>query len=247
MTDVGVTQALADLTLSTSTTEDSFPNSPRVSRLWPPQATLPAARRVSLFSDLHAASAKQLETAQHPGAGQEAWWSAVVGDVFQAVVERLPAHTAQHAMLVCRQWHDSVTNGLVCLRPRALRLNCISSRSVFHAFLQHAQYLNAHCALHTLCWLLLLSGCLVTLILSISFTLLLTRHLCFSCEPPGLLPYCMLLIMSTNPQTQQPSTQDVLQVCIAAKLGPEWHCKATGRSSAGTQPAPAELSEPRWL
>ena len=61
-------------------------------------------------------------------ANKEAAWNSIIGDLFQAVVEHLPAHTAQHAMLVCRQWHDSVTDGLVYLRPRALRLDCIHSR-----------------------------------------------------------------------------------------------------------------------
>lgn len=201
MTDVGVTQALADLTLSTSTADDSFLNSPRGSRLGPPQTTLPAARHVSLFSDLHTASAKQLET-QHPGADQEAWWSAVVRDVFQAVVERLPAHTAQHAMLVCRQWHDSVTNGLVCLRPRALRLNCISSRSAFHltSFSMRNTQMH-HCALYTLCWRLLLSGCLLRLVLLVSPTTLLTHnHLCKPVNPLGCsrTACCCLVLQSCH-------------------------------------------------
>ena len=130
MTDVA--QALADLHLTSSTINDCFWTSPQGSRLRHPHSTPPAVRHVSLFPELHRASARQLETARHPEAHQAASWSAIVGDIFQAVVENLPAHTAQHAMLVCRQWHDSVTNGLVCLRPRALRLDCISSRSVLH-------------------------------------------------------------------------------------------------------------------
>lgn len=121
----GLAQALADLNLCHSGTGDYFVISPRGGGPRQSHGTLPAARHVSLYPDLSRA-AKQPEPAQQP----EASWSAIVGDLFQAVVERLPAHTAQHAMLVCRQWHDSVTNGLVCLRPRALRLDCISSRSV---------------------------------------------------------------------------------------------------------------------
>lgn len=157
-------QALANLTLSTSTTAEEFVNSPRGSGPRLSQRTLPTARRVSLFSDLHTVS-KQLEAAQNPNAPQAASWSAVLGDVFQAVVERLPAHTAQHAMLVCRQWHDSVTNGLVHLRPRALRLNCIRSRSVLHTYIfQHAlhgltfQRTTAHAA-HAAAVMLPLSCC----------------------------------------------------------------------------------------
>lgn len=140
-----VTQALADLDLSGSNTGDSFV-SPRHRAPRHQSDTLPASCHLSLFPRLHRASVKQLETAQHP----EASWSAIVGDLFQAVVERLPAHTAQHAMLVCRQWHDCVTNGLVCLRPRALRLNCISSRSVLHMLHNlHLFQCPLHCtALH---------------------------------------------------------------------------------------------------
>ena len=139
----GLAEALADLDLSGSETGDCFVISPRGSGPRQSHGTLPAARHVSLFPDLNRASAQQLETAQQP----EASWSAIVGDLFQAVVERLPAHTAQHAMLVCRQWHDSVTNGLVCLRPRALRLNCISSRSVL---LMHLYFFPCplHCNAH---------------------------------------------------------------------------------------------------
>lgn len=137
-----VAQALAELELSGSRTGDCFV-SPRgtAPRGRHQSDTLGASRHVSLFPHLHRASAKHLETAQQP----EASWSAIVGDLFQAVVERLPAHTAQHAMLVCRQWHDCVTNGLMCLRPRALRLNCISSRSVLHML--HNLHLF-RCALH---------------------------------------------------------------------------------------------------
>ena len=153
-----VAQALAELHLSSSGTRDCFV-SPRSTAPRHQSGTLPASHHISLFPDLHRASAKQLQTATY----YEASWSAIVGDLFQAVVERLPAHTAQHAMLVCRQWHDCVTNGLVCLRPRALRLNCISSRSVItmlHNLLQlhctalHCTALHCtalHCtALHTL-------------------------------------------------------------------------------------------------
>ena len=142
-----VAQALAELELSSSRTGD-YIVSPRGSALRHQSGTLPASRHISLFPDLHRASAKQLETAQCC----EAAWSAIVGDLFQAVVARLPAHTAQHAMLVCRQWHDCVTNGLVCLRPRALRLNCISFRSVLHVS-HNLQPFSFHCtALHcTLC------------------------------------------------------------------------------------------------
>ena len=134
-------QALAGLDLTGSRTGDYFV-SPRSTAPRPQSDTLRASCHVSLFPDLHRASAKQPETADQP----EASWSAIVGDLFQAVVERLPAHTAQHAMLVCRQWHDCVTNGLVCLRPRALRLNCISSRSVVHISHLHLFQCQLHCA-----------------------------------------------------------------------------------------------------
>ena len=55
-------------------------------------------------------------------------WSALIGDVFQAVIGFLPAHTAQHAMLVCHQWHNSVTHGLLQLRPRILNMHSIVDR-----------------------------------------------------------------------------------------------------------------------
>ena len=60
--------------------------------------------------------------------GSSADWSALIGDVLQAIVKHLPAHAAQHAMLVCRQWNASVTHGLLQLRPRILNLHSISIR-----------------------------------------------------------------------------------------------------------------------
>lgn len=132
MTDV--VQAFAALHLPKEASDDCFLSSPRHYRL---QHSSSSLRATSLFphSDQPAAAGKYLLASEGTTqADRQAAWSAIVGDLFQAVTEHLPAHTAQHAMLVCRQWHDSVTNGLVCLRPRALRLDCINSR--YACFLQ---------------------------------------------------------------------------------------------------------------
>lgn len=128
-----VAQALAALHLPQEIANDCFLSSPRQHHLQH-RRTSSHATSCSLFSDgldkQHATSAVDLcKSDTVSEADKQAAWSVIVGDLFQAVIEHLPAHTAQHAMLVCRQWHDSVTNGLVCLRPRALRLDCISSRS----------------------------------------------------------------------------------------------------------------------
>jgi hypothetical protein len=37
------------------------------------------------------------------------------------VVGRLAPHDVQTTLLVCREWRDGFTNGVVSLRPRALR------------------------------------------------------------------------------------------------------------------------------
>ena len=120
MTDIA--QDLQDLHLSSSKGDAFHLNSPPGSSCRPRFSTPVVSRQLSLFSK------PEPNTDPPPEAGKTAAWNAIVGDLFQSVVENLPAHTAQHAMLVCRQWHDSVTNGLICLRPRALRLNCITSR-----------------------------------------------------------------------------------------------------------------------
>lgn len=80
------------------------------------------ARRLCLFPDSHTLCSDGSHAAK------KADWSAVIGDVFQAVVKLLPAHSAQHAMLVCQQWHNSVTHGLLELRPRILNLQNIAVR-----------------------------------------------------------------------------------------------------------------------
>ena len=126
-----VAQALAALHLPREVANDYFLSSPRQQDLHNRRTT---SRAISLFSDgldeQHATPAVHVCKSEAVSeADKQAAWSAIVGDLFQAVIEHLPAHTAQHAMLVCRQWRDSVTNGLVCLRPRALRLDCINSRS----------------------------------------------------------------------------------------------------------------------
>ncbi len=127
---VDVAESLAALHLPQQTADDWCLSSPRQRHL----QRGGSSSAVSLFQD--SSTANQFASSQQghqseatTEAEKQAAWSAIVGDLFQAVIEHLPAHTAQHAMLVCRQWHDSVTNGLVCLRPRALRLDCISSRS----------------------------------------------------------------------------------------------------------------------
>ena len=61
-------------------------------------------------------------------AASKAEWSTVIGDIFQAVIKHLPAHTAQYAMLVCQHWHNSITHGLLQLRPRILDLHNIAVR-----------------------------------------------------------------------------------------------------------------------
>jgi len=128
---VDVAESLAALHLPQQPPDDWFLSSPRQRHL---QHSGTSSSAVSLFQDSSTAnkfaSAKQGHQSEATSeAEKQAAWSAIVGDLFQAVIEHLPAHTAQHAMLVCRQWHDSVTNGLVCLRPRALKLDCINSRS----------------------------------------------------------------------------------------------------------------------
>ena len=180
-----VAQSLAELGLSGSRTGDCFV-SPRHRAPRHHSDTLPASRPVSLFPCLHGASAKQLEAAQHP----EASWSAIVGDLFQAVVERLPAHTAQHAMLVCRQWHDFVTNGLVCLRPRALHLKCISSRSVLHILHNlHFVHCPLHCtALHSVPERLLSTAYSAQLLIHSIWLLLLILLDIGHCVPCNVLP-----------------------------------------------------------
>lgn len=80
------------------------------------------ARTVCLFSDAHNSHSHVSDE------GRVADWSAVTADVFQAVVHSLPAHCAQHAMLVCQHWHNSVTHGLLELRPRILNLHNIAVR-----------------------------------------------------------------------------------------------------------------------
>ncbi len=123
---VDVVESLAALHLPQNPADDWFSSSPRQRHLQ--HSTSSSA--ISLFQDSSTASSKQGHQSEATSeAEKQAAWSAIVGDLFQAVIEHLPAHTAQHAMLVCRQWHDSVTNGLICLRPRALRLDCINSRS----------------------------------------------------------------------------------------------------------------------
>ncbi len=123
---VDVAELLAALHLPQQPADDWFLSSPRQPHLQ--HSTSSSAS--SLFQDSSTASSKQGHQSEATSeAEKQAAWSAIVGDLFQAVIEHLPAHTAQHAMLVCRQWHDSVTNGLVCLRPRTLRLDCINSRS----------------------------------------------------------------------------------------------------------------------
>ena len=124
MTDIA--QALATLHFSGGIGESVFLTSPRSVRHTHTSRIPGVSPRTSLFTQ---ATQPLREVAQLPDADREAGWSAIVGDFFQAVVEHLPAHAAQHAMLVCRQWHDSVTNGLTCLRPRGLRLDGITSRS----------------------------------------------------------------------------------------------------------------------
>jgi len=128
---VDVAESLAALHLPQQPADDWFLSSPRQRHL---QHSGASSSAVSLFRD--SSNANQFASSQQghhseatSEAEKQAAWSAIVGDLFQAVIEHLPAHTAQHAMLVCRQWHDSVTNGLVCLRPRTLRLDCINSRS----------------------------------------------------------------------------------------------------------------------
>ena len=128
---VDVAESLAALHLPQQPADDWFLSSPRQRYL---QHSGTSSSAKSLFQDSSTASQIASSNQGHQSratseAEKQAAWSAIVGDLFQAVIEHLPAHTAQHAMLVCRQWHDSVTNGLVCLRPRALRLDCINSRS----------------------------------------------------------------------------------------------------------------------
>ena len=81
-----------------------------------------ASRPVRLFPDTKDACSHVSHAAS------KAEWSTVIGDIFQAVIKLLPAHTAQYAMLVCQHWHNSVTCGLLQLRPRILDLHNIAVR-----------------------------------------------------------------------------------------------------------------------
>lgn len=128
-----VAQALAALHLPKHPADDCSLPSPKHLRL---QTTALSFRATQLFPDTIADCQSSLVLQPCipdavSEADKQAAWGAIVGDLFQAVIEHLPAHTAQHAMLVCRHWHDSVTDGLEYLRPRALRLGCINSRSLF--------------------------------------------------------------------------------------------------------------------
>lgn len=128
---VDVAASLAALHLPQQPADDWLLSSPRRRHL---QHSGTSSSAISLFQDSSIANQSTISKQGHQSKAtseteKQAAWSAIVGDLFQAVIEHLPAHTAQHAMLVCRQWHDSVINGLVRLRPRALRLDCINSRS----------------------------------------------------------------------------------------------------------------------
>ena len=222
---VDVAESLAALHLPQQPADDWFLSSPRQQHL---QHGCTSSSAVSLFQDSSTANQSASSQQGHQSeatskAEKQAAWSAIVGDLFQAVIEHLPAHTAQHAMLVCRQWHDSVTNGLVCLRPRALRLDCINSRSATDYDRKAAASICMHhmmaCCIHVV-------------------------H--ESATMPIKLPQFQCLHMSILSIIERTYT-GLLQVCSLTYTGLERHSKAAGWASARLESASAELHQPCWV
>ena len=120
-------RALASLRLEQSSAAKAFALSPRKRSEHHPALAL---RRVGLFSAATADTGSKAvaPATEHVAAVHKDGWNAITGDLFQTVIEHLPAHTAQHAMLVCRQWHYSIVSGLVHLKPQVLRLDSIQCR-----------------------------------------------------------------------------------------------------------------------
>ena len=55
-------------------------------------------------------------------------WAEVPFDIMREVVGRLAPHDVQTTLLVCREWRDGFTNGVIALRPRMLRPRQLSER-----------------------------------------------------------------------------------------------------------------------
>ena len=55
-------------------------------------------------------------------------WAEVPFDIMREVVGRLSPHDVQTTLLVCREWRDGFTHGVVALRPRVLRPRQLAER-----------------------------------------------------------------------------------------------------------------------
>lgn len=93
------------------------------------------ATRLSLSQQPPQAKVKHLirqfdpHCASHPpGQLPPAKWMDVPFDIMREVVQRLAVHDVQTTLLVCREWHDGFSNGVVSLKPRLLKLEELAYR-----------------------------------------------------------------------------------------------------------------------
>ena len=97
--------------------------------------SMSGATRLSLSQQPPQANVKHLirqfdpHCASHPpGQLPPAKWMDVPFDIMREVVQRLAVHDVQTTLLVCREWHDGFSNGVVSLKPRLLRLEELAYR-----------------------------------------------------------------------------------------------------------------------
>ncbi len=97
--------------------------------------SMSGAMRLSLSQQPPQANVKHLirrfdpHCASHPpGQLPPARWMDVPFDIMREVVQRLAVHDVQTTLLVCREWHDGFSNGVVSLKPRLLKLEELAYR-----------------------------------------------------------------------------------------------------------------------